>query len=119
MGQVFASQFHAMQDAFARRGTYIDVAYTFSGRIDYVYETGRLLVSAEAVTLVRDALPPGVDEDGKDEQPDDPALRVLSIENLLSGVRLTVPQALDLIDARLGDGTRHCTVASRWSRQCT
>ena len=59
MGQVFDSQFHAMQDAFARQGTYIDVAYTFSGRVDYVYETGRLLVSAEAVTLVRDALPPG------------------------------------------------------------
>jgi subtilisin family serine protease len=103
MGQVFDSQFHAMQDAFARQGTYIEVAYTLSGRVDYVYETGRLLVSSEAVTLVRDALPPGVDEAGKDEQPDDPALRVLSIENLLSGVHLTVPQALDLIDAQLGD----------------
>ena len=103
MGNVFASQFHAMQDAFARQGTYIEVAYTLSGRVNYVYETGRLLASAEAVTLVRDALPPGVDEAGKDEQPDDPALRVLSIENLLSGVHLSVPQALDLIDARLGD----------------
>jgi hypothetical protein len=103
MGQVFDSQFHAMQDAFARRGTYIEVAYTPSGRVDYVYETGRLLVSSEAITLVRDALPPGVDEAGKDEQPDDPTLRVLSIENLLSGVHLTVPQALDLIDAQLGD----------------
>src|SRR3984957_13223766 len=103
MGQVFDSQFHAMQDASARQGTYIEVAYTHSGRVDYVYETGRLLASAEAVTLVRDALPPGVDEAGEDQQPDDPALRVLSIENLLSGVYLTVPQALDLIDAQLGD----------------
>jgi hypothetical protein len=103
MAQVFDSQFHAMQDAFARRGTYIDVAYTPSGRVDYVYETGRLLASTEAVTRVRDALPAGVDEAGKDEQPDDPALRVLSIENLLSGAHLTVPQALDLIDARLGE----------------
>ena len=103
MGEVFASQFHAMQDAFARQGTYIEVAYTHSGRVNYVYETGRLLASAEAVTLVRDALPPGVDEAGEDQQPDDPALRVLSIENLLSGVHLTVPQALDLIDAQLGD----------------
>src|ERR1700730_6063295 len=54
MGNVFASQFHAMQDAFARQGTYIEVAYTLSGRIDYGYETGRLLASAEAVSLVRD-----------------------------------------------------------------
>jgi len=37
MGQVFDSQFHAMQDAFARQGTYIEVAYTPSGRVDYVY----------------------------------------------------------------------------------
>ena len=44
---------------------------------------------------------------------------MLSIENLLRGVHLTVPQAeLDLIDARrLGEGTRRsCTAASRWSR---
>ena len=103
MGQVFDSQFHAMHDAFARRGTYIDVAYTPAGRVDYVYESGRLLASTGAITLVRDALPPGVDEAGKDEQPDDPTLRVLSIGNLQNGVHLTVPQALDLIDAKLGD----------------
>jgi hypothetical protein len=103
MGQVFDSQFQAMQDAFARQGVYIEVAYAPNGRPDYLYEAGRLLASSEATTVVRDALPPGVEEPGKHEQPDDPALRVLSIENLQGGVHLTVPQALDLIDAQLGD----------------
>jgi Subtilase family len=103
MGQVFDSQFQAMQDAFARQGVYIEVAYAPNGRPDYLYEAGRLLASSEAITVVRDALPPGVEEPGKHEQPDDPTLRVLSIENLQGGVHLTVPQALDLIDAQLGD----------------
>ena len=103
MGQVFDSQFHAMQDAFARQGTYIDVAYTPSGRVDYVYEAGRLLASREALGVVRDALPDGVVEAGKNEQPDVPTLRVLSIDSLQGGVHLTVPQALDLIDAELAD----------------
>jgi hypothetical protein len=102
MGQVFDSQFQAMQYAFARRGTYIEVAYAPNGRPDYIYESGLLLASTEGIAPVRAALPPGVEQAGK-EQPDDPELRVLSIENLEGGVHLTVPQALDLIDAQLGD----------------
>src|ERR1700724_2695569 len=102
MGQVFDSQFQAMHDAFARQGVYIEVAYAPNGRADYLYQAGRLLASTEALTLVRDALP-GVEQAGKDEQPDVPTLRVLSLENLRGGIHLTVPQALDLIDAQLGD----------------
>jgi subtilase family protein len=102
MGNVFDSQLQGIYDAFARRGIFIEVAYTRSGRADCLYEAGRLLVSAEGLSVVRDALP-GAAEVGEGEQPDDPMLRVLSIENLQGGVRLTVPQALDLIDARLGD----------------
>ena len=102
MGQVFDSQFQAMHDAFARQGVYIEVASAPNGRADYLYQAGRLLASTEALTLVRDALP-GVEQAGKDEQPDVPTLRVLSLENLRGGIHLTVPQALDLIDAQLGD----------------
>ena len=106
MGQVFDSQFQAMYEGFARRGTFIEVAYAPNGRPDYLYEAGRLLVSAEAVPLVQSVLP-WVEE--PDEQPDLPRLRVLSIENRRGrgrereGVQVSVPQALDLIDARLGD----------------
>jgi Subtilase family len=102
MGQVFDSQFQAMHDAFARQRIYLEVAYAPNGRADYMYEAGRLLASTEALALVRNALP-GVEEAGKDEQPDASTLLVLSIENLRGGVRLTVPQALDIIDAQLGD----------------
>ena len=100
MGQVFDSQFQAMYEALARRGTFIEVAYAPNGRPDYVYESGRLLTSTEALPLVQDALP-WVEE--PDEQPELATLRVVSVENRRQGVQVTVPQALDLIDARLGD----------------
>lgn len=106
MGQVFESQFHAMYEGLASQGTFIEVAYAPNGRPDYVYEAGRLLASTDAVPLVRRVLP-FVEEPG--EQPDAPGLRVLSIENRRGrghereGVQVTVPQALDLIDAELGD----------------
>jgi hypothetical protein len=102
MGQVFDSQFQAMHDAFARQGIYLEVAYAPNGRADYVYEAGRLLANTEALGLIRDVIP-WVVEAGKDEQPDVPTLQVLSIDQFDGGYHLTVPQALDLIDARLGD----------------
>ena len=46
---IFSSQFHEMRDAFAREGIAIEVAYTPSGRADYMYEAGRLLARAEVV----------------------------------------------------------------------
>lgn len=100
MGQVFESQFHAMYEGLASQGTFIEVAYAPNGRPDYVYEAGRLLASAEAVPLVRSTLP-FVEE--AELQPDLPELRVLSIENRAGGIQVSVPQALDLIDAELGD----------------
>jgi Subtilase family len=106
MGQVFDSQFHAMYEELAARGTYIEVAYAPNGRPDYVYEANRLLASAEAVPLVQSVLPW---IELPDEQPDLPALRVIDIENRPGPGRqrrplqVSVPQALDLIDERLGD----------------
>ena len=40
---VFSSQFQAMQDAFARERIFIEIAYTPSGRTDYIYEAARPL----------------------------------------------------------------------------
>jgi subtilisin family serine protease len=100
MSEVLDSQFHAMYEGFARQGTFIEIAYARNGRADYVYEVGRLLVSTDAIPLVRRVLP-WVEE--AEAQPDVPALRVLSIEDRSGGVQVTVPQALDMIDAELGD----------------
>jgi hypothetical protein len=97
MGHVFDSQFHAMQDAFARRGTYIDVAYTLSGRVDYVYESGRLLARDLKVAEEVANILPGTEL--ATEQPMQSSLRVLSIDNLRRHV--TVPQALDILDREL------------------
>ena len=54
---VFSSQFQAMRDAFAREGIVIEVAYTPSGRADYMYEAGRLLARAERGRAMQDVLP--------------------------------------------------------------
>ena len=95
---VFSSQFQAMRDAFAREGVDIEVAYTPSGRADYIYETGRLLAQQE----VGRADPGGVSQDIAlvDQDGISPGwnrCKVLSIDNCDDG-SLTVPQALDIID---------------------
>lgn len=96
---VFSSQFQDMRDEFAREGIFIEVAYTPSGRADYIYEAGRLLARADVVGRIREALPgAALVEEG--DQPDVESLRVLSIAELREGY-LTVPQALDVLDERL------------------
>ena len=47
---IFSSQFQEMRNAFAREGITIEVAYTPSGRADYMYEADRLLAQARAVS---------------------------------------------------------------------
>jgi hypothetical protein len=104
MGQVYESQFRAMQVAFARDGIGIEIAYTPSGRPDYIYQAGRLLVDTRVnpqIIAQIEGLLIGTALAGPDEQPTSDFLRVLSIEHLQNGY-LTVPEALDLIDAELG-----------------
>jgi hypothetical protein len=98
---VFSSQFQAMRDAFAREGAVIEVAYTPSGRVDYVYESGRLLARADVVGPVHDVLRGAVPVGRGQRRPRQKSgLVVLSIDDLRDG-HLTVPQALDLLDERL------------------
>jgi hypothetical protein len=102
MDEVSSSQFQGMRDAFAREGISIEVAYTPAGEPDYMYETGRLLAHADVVEQVQNALPgaaPIVDPNVP-HPPVESSLVVLSIDQLRDG-HLTVPQALDLLDARL------------------
>lgn len=106
MDQIFDSQFIAMQAAFARDGIGIEIAYSLNGQADYIYQTGRLLVDLRypgIVGLIEKALQGSVPPAHKDEQPRSPDLRVLSLEDLPNG-SLSVPDALDLIDAELGRG---------------
>jgi Subtilase family len=99
---VFSSQFQGMRDAFAREGVFIEVAYTPSGRADYMYEAGRLLARTEVAGRVGEillgAVPVG---DEERHLPRGSGLVVLSIDDLRDGY-LTVPQALDVLDAQLG-----------------
>jgi hypothetical protein len=96
---VFGSQFQAMCNAFARQGVFIEVAYTPSGRADYIYEADRLLARADLVGPVQKVLP-GAALVGPKEQPRTDTLRVLRIDELKKGY-LTVPQALEMLDKQL------------------
>jgi hypothetical protein len=103
MDQIFDSQFIAMQAAFAGDGIGIEIAYSPNGHPDYIYQTDRLLVDLRypgIVGLIEKALRGDVPPADKGEQPRSPDLRVLSLENLANGY-LSVPDALDLIDAEL------------------
>jgi len=96
---VFSSQFQEMRNAFAREGITIEVAYTPSGRADYMYEADRLLARAEIVGRLLEVLPGAMLID-QEKQPVGKSLRLVSIERLREGY-LTVPQALDLVDERI------------------
>ena len=109
MDQIFDSQFIAMQAAFARDGIGIEIAYSPNGQADYIYQTDRLLVDLRypgIVGLIEKALRGSVPPAHKGEQPRSPDLRVLSLEALPGG-SLSVPDALDLIDAELGRERGH------------
>jgi hypothetical protein len=101
MDEVSSSQFQGMRDAFASEGISIEIAYTPDGDPDYMYETDRLLARTDVVEQVRDILSGAALVSPDVPHPaEESSLVVLSIEDLQGGY-LTVPQALDLIDARL------------------
>ncbi|TMR94510.1 S8/S53 family peptidase [Nonomuraea basaltis] len=100
MDAAFESQYRLMQRSFASKGIEINVAFAPGGDVDYLYRTGRLLTRVRDDNLERlSRLLPGVvrvDEPGWGD------LAVLSIEGVERG-SLTVPEALNVLDERLGD----------------
>lgn len=100
MSGVFDSQFQAMRDAFAREGTGIEVAYTPSGEVDYIYQEGRLLTRSSVADVVLTVLAGTVIVAGDERRPlEESGLVLLDIDNVVPF--LSVPQALDVIDAEL------------------
>jgi hypothetical protein len=116
MDSVFDAQFRNMRDAFLAQGVDVRVAYRPDGEVDYLYQAGRILTRQEdlraSATNLATVLP-GIEPVPLAEASADQAgaggvlthLRMWSIENLRDG-RLTVPEALELIDRRLlrGEG---------------
>jgi subtilisin family serine protease len=101
--EVSSAQFQGLRDAFVGDGISIEVALKPDGEPDYIYETDRLLARADAVEQVQavlsGAVPVGPD---MPRPPEGSSLVVLSTEDLDGGY-LTVPQALELLDAQLDD----------------
>lgn len=101
MDAVFAAQYRLLQRTFAREGIEINVALAPGGAVDYVYRSRRLLTRDRGRNVEQiSELLPGVTRVDERAHGD---LAVLSIEGVERG-SLTVPEALDLLDERLGDG---------------
>lgn len=109
MDAVFDAQFRIVKDAFAARGVRVEVAYTSEGRVDYVYEEGRLLARERDVARIGGVLR-GLARVGERSRG---PLAVLSLEGVAGGA-MTVPQALARIEAVLGrtGSRREAPVAS-------
>lgn len=109
MDPEFDAQYLPMRNLFSREGTEIEVAYTRDGEVDYIYVVDQLLAvdrddNIERLLRALPGLRPAdrrqLGDLGGRPLPGD--LVVLSIEALEAG-RLTVPDALDLLDELLGD----------------
>jgi len=106
---VFDSQYLPMRNSFSRERTEIEVAHTPAGEVDYIYVVDQLLAvdRGDNIDLLQRKLPgvhPAERRDIGDlgDLPLPGNLVVLSIDALDEG-RITVPEALDLLDERLGD----------------
>ena len=106
MDPVTSAQFITMKDSFARQGINIEAAYKPNGAIEYIYQVGRLLARAGTVARLQ-ALVPGLEVAGDDEQPGVSDLVRLSIDEASIGLAdvgsMTVPQVLDFLDEQLPD----------------
>jgi hypothetical protein len=101
MDPVFDAQYHMMKHAFFSGGTEIEIARTPAGDADYIFVADQLLVVNRAFEEVRRALPalrrvPDQDYDLASRDPDD--LSVVTINDDHGDSRLTVPEALALLE---------------------
>ncbi len=92
-----------MKDSFNREGTEIEVAYTPAGDVHHIHAAGRLLAVDRDDNIQRlQAALPGL-RLAESGQPETGDLVLLPIEETQDG-SLSVAEALDLIEERLGDG---------------
>jgi subtilisin family serine protease len=103
MDAVFDAQYLAMKNSFSREGIDIQIAYTPTGDVNYIYVADQLLTvdRGDNIERLMGALR-GLRHVDVDDQPRVGDLVLLSTADIEDG-RLTVPEALDLIDERLGD----------------
>jgi hypothetical protein len=111
MDPVFDAQYRLIRDDFARRGIEVDIAYTPSGDVDYVYRAGQLLAAVDRDRPVDrfHALLPGLRVLPDEQQPHNSAiadpggqrLTAFAIDELDEGA-LSVPEALALLESRAG-----------------
>jgi hypothetical protein len=104
MDPVFDAQYLRMKDLFNSDGHEIAVAYTRAGEVDYIYATGVLLAREANVPQLRDLLP-RLRQDHARPQPAYGDLVLLPIGgdgHHDDDGHLTVPEALDLIERRVG-----------------
>ncbi len=103
MDPVFDAQYLTMKHSFSHDGNEIEVAYTPAGDVNHMYRVGRLLAvdRGDNVQRLQTAMP-GLRRADPEEQPQTGDLVLLTIDEAEEG-NFTVPEALDLIDERLGD----------------
>jgi hypothetical protein len=104
MDPVFDAQYLRMKDPFNNAGYEIAVAYTRDGEVDYVYAVGVLLARQANVPQLRDVFP-RLRQDFARPQPVYGDLVLLPIGgdgHFDEDGHLTVPEALDLIEQRVG-----------------
>lgn len=104
MDPVFDAQYRTMKDAFNEAGHEIAVAYTRAGEFDYIYQVGVLLTRQANVPQLRDVLP-RLRHDRARPRPAYGDLVLLPIGgdgHHDDDGHLTVPEALDLIERRVG-----------------
>lgn len=121
MDPVFDAQYRIIKDGFADRGVRLDIAYSPSGDVDFVYAAGHLLgmVSADrpvdrlstllpGLRLLPDELQPpafGASDTASARAAEGGRLMLFTMDGLDEG-ELTVPEALNLLDSRIGGRER-------------
>jgi hypothetical protein len=106
MDPVFDAQYLRMKEPFNTAGYEIAVSYTPAGEVDYIFQVGVLLARQANVPQLRDVLP-RLRQDFARPRPVYGDLVLLPIDG--DGQHdedgyLTVPEALDLIERRVGRG---------------
>jgi hypothetical protein len=103
MDPVFDAQYLRMKDAFNNAGQEIAVAYTRAGEVDCVFKAGVLLARRANLPQLQEALPRLREVRDPDTAYGDLVLLPIDDERQHDADgHLTVPEALDLIEQRVG-----------------